>query len=79
MPDATDMVAKHVSERLRRAIESEPFVTSSGVELRITVSIGVAIGQSSDDDPNLLIKQADTALYAAKNNGRNLVSFHEAA
>ncbi len=79
MPDATDMVAKHVSERLRRAVESKPFVTAAGVELNITVSIGVAIGQPSDDDPALLIKQADTALYVAKSNGRNLVSFHEAA
>ncbi len=79
MPDASDMVAKHVSERLRRAVESKPFVTASGVELSITVSIGVAIGQSNDDNPELLIKQADTALYAAKSNGRNLVSFHEAA
>jgi len=79
MPDASDMVAKHVSERLRRAIESKPFVTASGVELKITVSIGVAIGHPNDDGPDVLIKQADTALYAAKSNGRNLVSFHEAA
>jgi len=79
MPDATDMVAKHVSERLRRAVECKPFVTAGGVELKITVSIGVAIGDPSDDDPGVLIKQADTALYAAKRNGRNLVSFHEAA
>ncbi len=79
MPDASDLVAKHVSERLRRAVECKPFVTTSGVELKITVSIGVAIGQPSDDDPNVLIKQADTALYAAKKNGRNLVSFHQAA
>lgn len=79
MPDATDMVAKHVSERLRRAVESKPFVTAAGVELKITVSIGVAIGEPNDGDPDVLIKQADTALYAAKKNGRNLVSFHEAA
>lgn len=79
MPDASDMVAKHVSERLRRAVECKPFVTAAGVELKITVSIGVAIGQPSDDDPALLIKQADTALYVAKSNGRNLVKFHEAA
>ncbi len=79
MPDAGSVVAKHVSERLRRAIESKPFVTADGVSLNITVSIGVAIGQPNVDDPDVLIKQADTALYAAKSNGRNLVSFHEAA
>lgn len=79
MPDATDMVAKHVSERLRRAVESKPFITAAGDSLNITVSIGVAIGQPQDDHPDILIKQADNALYNAKSNGRNLVSFHEAA
>ena len=79
MPDASNVVAKHVSERLRRAVESKPFVTKDGVELNITVSVGVAIGKPEDDDPELLIKCADLALYEAKSNGRNLVSFHEAA
>lgn len=79
MPDAGDMVAKHVSERLRRAIETKPFVTSDGVELSITVSIGVAIGQPDHDEPESLIKNADQALYVAKAKGRNLVAFHKAA
>ncbi len=79
MPDAGEFVAKAVSERLRHAVECKPFVTAAGVELSITVSIGVAIGQPGDDTPDVLIKQADTALYAAKSNGRNLVSFHAAA
>ncbi|MCF6273132.1 MAG: PleD family two-component system response regulator [Rhodobacteraceae bacterium] len=79
MPDAGSMVAKHVSERLRRAVESKPFVTKDGVELNITVSIGVAIASSTNCEPSALIKRADLALYAAKSGGRNLVSFHEAA
>ncbi len=79
MPDAGQVVARHVSERLRRAVESKPFITASGVALDITVSIGVAIGTPGDDNPEALIKCADTALYAAKTGGRNLVSFHEAA
>lgn len=79
MPDAGGMVAKHVSERLRRAVESKPFVTKEGVELDITVSIGVAIGKPDDSDTDALIRCADLALYEAKANGRNLVSFHEAA
>ncbi len=79
MPDAGAMTAKHVSERLRRAVECNPFVTADGVELNITVSIGVSIGTEKDDDPGKLVKCADLALYEAKANGRNLVSFHEAA
>jgi len=79
MPDAGGMVAKHVSERLRRAVESQPFVTASGAELSITVSIGVAIGKAGDANQSELLKCADLALYEAKSNGRNLVSFHKAA
>jgi len=79
MPDAGAMVAKHVSERLRRAVNSKPFVTKAGEELNITVSIGVAIGKPSDDEPEKLVKCADQALYEAKAGGRDLVSFHEAA
>ena len=78
MPDASGMVAKHVSERLRRAVESKPFVTAGGVELAVTVSIGVAIGKPGDS-PDELIKCADRALYDSKQKGRNLVSFHAAA
>jgi len=79
MPDASAMVAKHVSERLRRAVDSEAFVTKAGEALNITVSIGVAIGQPDAEAPEALIKCADEALYEAKAKGRNLVSFHEAA
>ncbi len=79
MPDAGAMVAKHVSERLRRAVNSKPFVTKAGEEINITVSIGVAIGKPSDDEPEKLVKCADQALYEAKAGGRDLVSFHEAA
>ena len=79
MPDASHMVAKHVSERLRRAVESAAFKADTGAELKVTVSIGVAIGTAGADDPEALIRCADKALYTSKSNGRNLVSFHAAA
>jgi PleD family two-component response regulator len=43
-----------------------------GLELGVTVSIGSATwdGQEDADAP---VKRADTALYAAKNAGRNAV------
>jgi len=79
LPDATSVVARHISERLRRAIERTPFTVDSGVVIDATVSIGVAIGTIGHDDSEELIKCADKALYMSKSNGRNLVSFHEAA
>ena len=79
MPDAGHMVAKHVSERLRRAVEAAEFKADTGAGLNVTVSIGVAIGTAGQDDPEELIRCADKALYSSKTNGRNLVSFHAAA
>ena len=42
----------------------------------LTVSIGVAVYPDDGLDSETLIKNADVAMYAAKNNGRNRVSFY---
>lgn len=39
----------------------------------ITCSIGIAVWQEAGDRPEALFKRADTALYQAKNSGRNRV------
>ncbi|MBL4807529.1 MAG: PleD family two-component system response regulator [Rhodobacteraceae bacterium] len=79
MPDAGRFVAEKAAERLRSSIESEPFILKSGDTLSVTVSVGVAIGSAINCDADDLIKQADQALYRAKDNGRNLVSFFASA
>lgn len=61
-----------VGERLRSAVEAEPFV-ADGVERTITVSIGVAALGPDDRHFNDLVRRADQALYAAKAGGRNRV------
>ncbi len=62
-----DKAAK-IGERIRQAIEN---TSCSGVQ--ITVSIGVASLELNTNKPEELINQADKALYAAKNSGRNRV------
>lgn len=44
---------------------------------RITCSIGVAIWQGAKDTPGAFFKRVDTALYQAKNSGRNCVCLAE--
>ncbi len=45
-------------------------------ELYITVSIGITIFDCINPDATLLLKQADTALYKAKDAGRNTYRFY---
>jgi len=49
---------------------SSPFVIE-GNTISIGISVGVAVCPVDSKDPVTLLQQADTALYAAKNNGRN--------
>ena len=53
---------------------SLPFVTAN-YEFFLTTSIGVAIAPDDGDDPHTLLKNADIALYKAKDEGRNTLRF----
>lgn len=50
-----------------------------GHELHVTTSIGVSIGPDDGPDADSLIKNADTAMYQAKANGRHSYQFFEPA
>jgi two-component system cell cycle response regulator len=68
------------AERVRASIESNLFsavrrgaANDSGETLSLTISIGVAAYPDDARDPIELVELADTALYRAKNMGRNRV------
>jgi diguanylate cyclase (GGDEF)-like protein len=61
-----------VAERIRKAIEQESF-EYGGARLQITISIGVSTFPEHGSDLTSLVAKADTALYGAKNTGRNRV------
>jgi two-component system cell cycle response regulator len=74
MPDTDAMSAAAIAERLRGIIESQPFhLKTAGTMLNITASLGIACNTHGAETPEQLMKQADRALYEAKNGGRNRV------
>jgi two-component system, cell cycle response regulator len=74
MPDTDIGRAYQVGERLRECIASEPFRINSEMSLSITASVGLGTLERAEDTPEILIKRADNALYAAKRRGRNRVA-----
>ncbi len=68
--------AIELAERLRARIESEEFRIGSlegTARIRVTASIGVVAFGTGRDSVELLIRDADENLYAAKRAGRNRV------
>lgn len=63
--------AQLLAERIRSCIASVP-CACAGIELDITVSIGIS-SLRKHDNPLSLFARADQALYSAKNSGRNQV------
>jgi two-component system, cell cycle response regulator len=73
MPETDLARAFQIGERLRAAIAAEAFRMGPAGELRVTASVGVATVNAATDTPTTIYKRADTALYAAKREGRNRV------
>ncbi|MBN9578354.1 MAG: PleD family two-component system response regulator [Alphaproteobacteria bacterium] len=74
MPDTDVSFAYAVAERLRRSVETTPFVISRDPgKLSITISIGIAGSEGAADTAEALLHRADQALYRAKRDGRNRV------
>jgi diguanylate cyclase (GGDEF)-like protein len=63
--------ARMVAERLRGAIELQPF-NEGGLRLALTVSVGLAVWLERES-LEAALRRADDALYRAKAAGRNLV------
>lgn len=74
LPETDMFTASSVAERVRQYIAGTPVQTHQ-VNLDVTVSIGIA--RATDDTPDLdkLIRRADSAMYTAKNGGRNRIDF----
>ncbi|HYA41113.1 MAG TPA: EAL domain-containing protein [Syntrophobacteraceae bacterium] len=75
LPDITDVqdsagVAKRILESVSR-----PFLIA-GHEIFMTGSIGITLSPLDGADPDTLLKNADAAMYSAKEQGRNNYQFY---
>ncbi len=75
MPNTTLEEGFLMAERLRLKIAEEPFdVGLPQGPLPITASVGVAAYEEPSDTRESILKRADTALYRAKQEGRNRIA-----
>jgi two-component system cell cycle response regulator len=64
--------AQVFGERIRRSVDGQAFVYN-GIDIKVTVSVGVAAHADGMKEPAELVGAADDALYQAKRLGRNRV------
>jgi diguanylate cyclase (GGDEF)-like protein len=73
LPETDSRGALTVAESIRRKVADTAIVVDGQQTVTITVSIGVACFPQDTEKQEDLLKKADQAVYAAKNNGRNRV------
>ncbi len=78
LPETGREQAMNAAERLRTAIETAQVTLNSGLPLHFTASLGVAALTEKDANIDMLLNQADQALYQAKNAGRNRTCVYRA-
>ena len=57
-------------------MEGHKFIIAGNNEINITVSLGIATYPNTAKDNESLFKNADKAMYKAKNSGRNRVCYY---
>ncbi|MES9869584.1 MAG: diguanylate cyclase [Sedimenticola sp.] len=73
LPETDGQNAQQVAERMNLTVSALPFQIDDTQSVSITISIGVASYPLHGDTDTFLIAAADSALYDAKEQGRNRV------
>jgi diguanylate cyclase (GGDEF)-like protein/PAS domain S-box-containing protein len=78
LPDGADeRAARNVACKLLGAL-ADP-IALEGEECRVTASIGISVFPEDGENESSLMKNADIAMYAAKDEGKNTFQFFSAA
>jgi diguanylate cyclase (GGDEF)-like protein len=76
-PGTNEETIRVLGERIRQKVANDITIEHEGKQLKVTVSIGVTTLSDNDRESNIFpgdfFKRVDTALYKAKENGRNQV------
>ncbi len=66
------------AERMRAALEGNPFEVTDGPSISISASFGIGAWQGPEDNLDDVFRRADAALYEAKRQGKNrIVLWHQ--
>ncbi len=72
LPDVTPEEARAIAERIRSQVAKTPVQLEDGRQLKVTVSVGLAFSGTRGRLENMM-READGALYRAKESGRNRI------
>ena len=66
--------ANRVAERIRENVAASPFLVPEGLDVPMTVSIGIATAPEHADTKEDLVKKADLAMFQSKTGAKNVVT-----
>ena len=70
-PGNAALVARRILQEIQTTYDLE------GHDISVTTSIGISVYPTDGDDAEILLKHADSAMYHAKDRGRNNYQFYE--
>ena len=71
LPDTDETGARAVAARVRDRVAAHVFLTSIGLSVRLTASVGIATHIDAAKSSDELLAAADTAMYWVKGHGKN--------
>jgi len=77
LPNTPEEETLFLADRIRKAVQDHNFIVSATEKVNITLSGGIASYPKDAGDAKSLLNAADTALYAAKTAGKNVVFCYE--